>query len=139
MSWLQRIWWSLRSSIHRTPAVPPADAMKTRAFSVDAHGGPGHQQLLGWLVPLQGSQRGELFALSPTTLVGSHASCAVRLADPFISSRHLEIKAENGQWVARDTGSTNGSYVNGRRIDRHELVDNDILQLGGATVKFKSL
>ena len=56
-----------------------------------------------------------------------------------MSGRHLEIKAENGVWIARDNGSTNGSYINGRRVDRHELVDNDILQLGGAVVKFKSL
>jgi hypothetical protein len=136
MMWLRQLWPRLRSRLHRPRPTP---AVKTRAFSVDAHGGPGHQQLLGWLVPLQGMQRGELFALSPTTAVGSDPRAMVCLADPFVSARHLEIKAENGLWIARDLGSTNGSYVNGRRIDRHELVDNDILQLGGATVKFKSL
>src|SRR5262249_37577449 len=36
---------------------------KTQAFVVDAQGGPGSVQLLGWIVPLQGAQRGELFTL----------------------------------------------------------------------------
>ena len=42
-------------------------AAKTQAFVMDAQGGPGSMQLLGWIVPLQGAQRGELFTLSPTT------------------------------------------------------------------------
>ena len=50
-----------------------------------------------------------------------------------------EIKAENGMWILRDTGSTNGTYVNNRRVDRHELVDNDFIKFGSAMLKFKSL
>ena len=42
-------------------------------------------------------------------------------------------------WVLRDVGSTNGTYVNNRRVDRHELVDNDFIKFGSAMCKFKSL
>jgi hypothetical protein len=136
--WLRELWQWMFGWLGRR-ADRPAAMSKTRAFCVDGHGGPGNQQLLGWLVPVQGTQRGELFALLPTTTIGTARACTICLADPFVSGRHLEIKAESGVWVARDNGSTNGSYINGRRIDRHELVDNDILQLGGAVVKFKSL
>jgi pSer/pThr/pTyr-binding forkhead associated (FHA) protein len=41
--------------------------------------------------------------------------------------------------VLKDAGSTNGTYVNLKRVDRHELVDNDIIKFGSAMVKFKSL
>jgi len=61
------------------------------------------------------------------------------LTDKFMSSKHAEIKAENGVWVLRDSGSTNGTYVNNRRVDRHELVDNDFIKFGSAMLKFKSL
>jgi pSer/pThr/pTyr-binding forkhead associated (FHA) protein len=102
-------------------------------------GGPTGVQLLGWIVPLQGPQRGELFTLSPNTTIGTDPKCTVVLNDKFMSSKHAEIKAENGIWVLRDSGSTNGTYVNNRRIDKHELVDNDFIKFGSAMVKFKSL
>ncbi len=96
-------------------------------------------QLLGWIVPLQGPQRGELFTLSPVTSIGTDAKCTIVLNDKFMSQKHAEIKAENGIWVLRDSGSTNGTYVNNRRVDRHELVDNDFIKFGSAMLKFKSL
>ncbi|HEX2690301.1 MAG TPA: FHA domain-containing protein [Kofleriaceae bacterium] len=120
-------------------AAPAKQALKTQAFVVDAGGGPGSLQLLGWIVPLQGAQRGELFTLSPVTSIGTDPKCNIVLNDKFMSSRHAEIKAENGVWVLRDSGSTNGTYVNNRRIDRHELVDNDFIKFGSAMLKFKSL
>jgi hypothetical protein len=120
-------------------AAPAKQAMKTQAFVVDAGGGPGSMQLLGWIVPLQGAQRGELFTLSPVTTIGTDPKCNVMLNDKFMSSKHAEIKAENGVWILRDSGSTNGTYVNNRRVDRHELVDNDFIKFGSAMLKFKSL
>jgi len=117
----------------------PAIKAKTQAFVVDALGGPGSMQLLGWIIPLQGPQRGELFTLSPNTTIGTDPKCTVVLNDKFMSSKHAEIKAENGVWVLRDSGSTNGTYVNNRRVDRHELVDNDFIKFGSAMLKFKSL
>jgi hypothetical protein len=120
-------------------AAPAKIAARTQAFVMDASGGPGSLQLLGWMVPLQGSQRGELFTLAPVTTVGTDPKCTVVLNDKFMSSKHAEIKAENGVWVLKDAGSTNGTYVNLKRVDRHELVDNDIIKFGSAMVKFKSL
>jgi hypothetical protein len=114
-------------------------AAKTQAFVMDAQGGPSSMQLCGWIVPLQGVQRGELFTLSPVSSIGTDPKCTVVLNDKFMSSKHAEIKAENGVWVLRDSGSTNGTYVNNRRIDRHELVDNDFIKFGSAMLKFKSL
>ncbi len=113
--------------------------MKTQAFVMDATGGPGSHQLCGWIIPLQGPQRGELFTLSPKTTIGTDPKCNVMLNDKFMSSKHAEIAAENGVWVLRDSGSTNGTYVNNRRVDRHELVDNDFIKFGSAMLKFKSL
>jgi pSer/pThr/pTyr-binding forkhead associated (FHA) protein len=102
-------------------------------------GGGGGIQLLGWLVPLQGSQRGELFTLTPHSSMGTDPTCTVVLHDKFMSSKHAEIKAEGGVWVLKDLGSTNGTYVNDKRVDKHELVDNDFIKFGGSLVKFKSL
>ena len=127
--------------IAQQAAIPSSQrqAMKTQAFVMDSHGGPGSVQLLGWIVPLQGPQRGELFTLQPTTSIGTDPKSTVVMNDKFMSTKHAEIKAENGIWVLRDAGSTNGTYVNNRRVDRHELVDNDFIKFGSALLKFKSL
>jgi hypothetical protein len=121
-------------------AAAPAklQKMKTQALVLDPSGAGG-TQLLGWLIPLQGPQKGELFTLSPVTTIGTMPDCTICLKYEFVSSKHAEIKAENGIWILRDTGSTNGTYVNNRRIDRHELVDNDFIKFGSAMCKFKSL
>jgi hypothetical protein len=129
------------AQIAQQAAIPEVkrQAMKTQAFVMDATGGPGSHQLCGWIIPLQGPQRGELFTLTPKTTIGTDAKCTVVLNDKFMSSKHAEISAENGVWVLRDSGSTNGTYVNNRRVDRHELVDNDFIKFGSAMLKFKSL
>ena len=122
-------------------AAAPAklQKLKTQAFVLDSAGGPGSMQLLGWLIPLQGPNKGELFTLQPNTIIGTTPDCTICLNDKFMSSKHAEIKAENGMWILRDTGSTNGTYVNNRRVDRHELVDNDFVKFGGSMIKFKSI
>jgi hypothetical protein len=129
------------AQIAQQAAVAPAklQKLKTQALVLDQAGNAGGQQLLGWLVPLQGAQKGELFTLQPNNLIGTDASCTIVMQDKFMSSRHAEIKAEQGMWILKDVGSTNGTYVNNRRVDRHELVDNDFIKFGSAMVKFKSL
>ncbi len=122
-----------------TGAAPPPGSPKTQAFMVDASGASGHMQLLGWLVPLTGPQKGELFTLSPVSSVGTEQTCNVVLNDQFMSAHHAEIKAEAGRWMLRDLGSTNGTYVNDQRIDQRELVDNDVVKFGQSPAKFKSL
>ncbi len=113
---------------------------KTQAIMMDYGGLGSGMQLLGWLVPIsRGPQRGELFTLQPQTTVGTDPGCTVVLQDGYMSSRHCEIKAEGGVWMLRDLKSTNGTYVNDRRVEQHELVDNDFIKVGQSVLKFKSL
>lgn len=117
----------------------PAAPKKTQAFMIDAAGSSSGMQLLGWLVPLSGPQKGELYTLSPTSTIGTDPECQVVLQDQYMSRHHAEIKAEGGVWVLRDLGSSNGTYVNDQRVDQRELVDNDVVKFGQSPAKFKSL
>jgi pSer/pThr/pTyr-binding forkhead associated (FHA) protein len=90
-------------------------------------------------VPVKGAQRGELYTLEPVTSVGTDPACTVVLSDSYMSSHHCEIRAEGGIWVLRDLKSTNGTYVNDKRVEKHELVDSDWVRLGQSVLKFKSL
>ena len=121
-------------------ANKPKAPSKTQAFMINAPGGAASgMQLLGWIVPMQGPQKGELFTLSPATVIGKDPTCNIVLQDSFMSSKHAEIKAEAGIWVLKDMGSTNGTFVNDKRVDKQELVDNDMIMFGKCLVKFKSL
>ena len=57
--------------------------------------------------------------------------------DEFASARHVRIEARrDGVWV-HDLGSTNGTHVNGVRIDRpRKLVEGDIVRVGETELRF---
>lgn len=94
---------------------------------------------VGWLVPLEGAQAGELFTLKARTIVGTAPDCDVVLNDGSISGRHAEFVLAGGGFRVTDLGSTNGTYVNDKRVSSHDLVDNDNVRLGRTNFKFKSM
>jgi hypothetical protein len=117
------------------PAKAPS---RTVAMSVE--GGGGGTGMMGWLVPLDGAKQGELFTLkSGKTVIGTDPSCDIVVPDQFMSGKHCEIRAAGGQFVLADLGSTNGCFVNDKKIQSHELVDNDNVRLGHTSLKFKSI
>src|SRR3954454_15807046 len=58
--------------------------------------------------------------------------------DEFASARHVRIEPRrDGVWV-HDLGSTNGTYVNGARVDRpRKLVDGDVVKVGETEMRFE--
>ena len=62
-------------------------------------------------------------------LIGRRSDLSLVLQRPTISSVHAEIIERDGKLVLRDLQSTNGSYVNGRRVtDYVGLVEDDLVQ-----------
>jgi len=62
-------------------------------------------------------------------LIGRREDLALPLANKTVSSLHAEISDDGGQLVLRDLGSTNGTYVNGRRITAPvSLGEDDLVQ-----------
>lgn len=94
---------------------------------------------LGWVVPIVGSQRGELFTLTDQNVIGKDASCTIVLHDEYLSARHIEIVLRDGMWLLRDLGSSNGTLVNDKPVTQHELVDSDFIGIGNSVIKFKCL
>lgn len=56
--------------------------------------------------------------------------------DPRISRTHAELSRSDGQWVLNDLNSSNGTYANGRRIQRHPLRDGDQIEVGSTVLTF---
>jgi hypothetical protein len=69
--------------------------------------------------------------------IGRLDTSDVALADPGASRRHAEIRREGDEWVVVDLGSTNGTIVNGKRVQRHRLSTGDRVMIGDTVLEFR--
>ena len=67
-------------------------------------------------------------------VVGRSRGCDVVVPEPTVSRRHLELRAIDGAWLAVDLGSSNGTWLMGRRVGRARVTPGDELMLGGCAV-----
>ena len=82
---------------------------------------------------------GDRFALTETTItIGRHPESNMVLADPNVSRNHAEIRPQGDGFVVVDLGSTNGSRVNGVRVDTQVLEDGDELMFGNTRMRFEA-
>jgi adenylate cyclase len=64
-----------------------------------------------------------------TIVVGRAAECDLSIQDPTVSRRHAEVALVDGELRIQDLGSTNGTFLNGRKV-------KDALAPAGARVAF---
>jgi hypothetical protein len=69
-------------------------------------------------------------------VLGRSRDADVRIDDPNVSRRHAEIVQEGSVFWVVDLGSTNGTEVDGRRVQRHQLEDGTSFTIGETTVTF---
>jgi hypothetical protein len=70
--------------------------------------------------------------------IGRSRQCDVVLNDANVSRQHAEIRPRGGSWVLSDLGSTNGSSLNGRRIEGAEVVKaGDEVEVGTSKFRFE--
>jgi Protein of unknown function (DUF3662)/FHA domain len=73
---------------------------------------------------------------SPRVTLGRSRSCDIHVADVNVSRRHAEIRQEGATYWVVDLGSTNGTLLNGTRVERERLRDGDTITLGSSEVVF---
>jgi len=83
------------------------------------------------LVVDRGPRAGMTYLLPEgNTTVGRHPASDIFLDDVTVSRHHCRFLAGNGDLVVEDSGSTNGTYVNGGRVDRAALAPGDQVVVG---------
>ncbi|MCW2957535.1 MAG: domain containing protein [Solirubrobacterales bacterium] len=92
-------------------------------IDADGDGSPGDRRLLA-------------IGEDPVTVGRSH-SADIALDDPLVSRRHATIVRTGAVVRLHDDESTNGTYVNGRRITETDLVDGDVVAFGRVIVIFR--
>jgi diguanylate cyclase (GGDEF)-like protein len=86
------------------------------------------------LVQLAGLDVGALYNLSGTLVIGRASDADVRIEGPGISRHHARVRIGGGAVEFEDLNSTNGSFINGQRVERRELLPGDKIQLGSGTI-----
>ena len=82
----------------------------------------------------------EAFALTAdVTHVGRGITADVRLDDHTVSARHAIVVLRADRLRILDDRSTNGTFVNGRRVDESELDDGDVVTLGRVVLTYRDL
>jgi len=129
----------LAAPVAAVEAPKPMGPAKTVMIGVG--GDDGGFPVVGWLVALNGPQAYQTLRLrSGGTKIGTAPPCDIVVNDGFMSTEHCQINASPQGYTLVDGGSTNGCYVNDRKIQgKLELVDNDTVTLGKTNFKFKSI
>ena len=107
------VFWALRAARAELGTESGPTAAPVSVPSTKSDGRPVPRSLA--LTDEHGASLGSV-PLSGAVQVGRSPSCQIPLTDTFASSIHARLFASDGSWFVEDLGSTNGTYVNERRV-----------------------
>jgi pSer/pThr/pTyr-binding forkhead associated (FHA) protein len=81
----------------------------------------------------------QTFELTGETItIGSKPENTIVVVGEGVSRYHAEVVHEGGKWVVKDLNARNGTFVGGKKIDLHTLVENDEIGIGtSAKLRFE--
>ena len=89
------------------------------------------------IVSSEGQQLAEVSLNRPRMILGRDSTCDISLDSHYLSRyQNLFMETKEG-WVIIDLNSTNGCYVNGRRVREHRLKDGDVIGVGQHQLRFR--
>src|SRR3989304_9709444 len=92
------------------------------------------------LFVIQGRDQGTRFPLDETSVtIGRGTSSSLQLHDTEVPREHVELVRRGDVFVLRDMSSSNGTFVNGKRVDECELASGDQLQLGRSLLLYTGI
>ena len=119
-----------RASRGDGPAVSPREARRARGRT------KAPRKLL--IVDGGGGKPGTI-RLEEALQVGRAEACQIRLGDTYISQFHARLFPRDGTWYIEDLGSTNGTYLNQRKLTGpSEVHAGDVVRLGKTTLELKA-
>lgn len=81
---------------------------------------------------------GHSIALGPINSIGRNVNSTVYIEDDFVSGSHAMLTFRGRSWYIEDLGSTNGTYVNGHRVERPVALSfGDELMIGRVRMRLE--
>jgi pSer/pThr/pTyr-binding forkhead associated (FHA) protein len=132
---LSAVWAELR-------APKAAEATASRAPAARREGKPVSARKAAKATPTQlrvlepDAQKGRSFALSDEVTVGRAAGCQVTVDDTYVSQLHARVFSRDGKLYVEDLGSTNGTYLNRKKVSGPIAMQRgDRLQVGNTVME----
>lgn len=79
-----------------------------------------------------------IYPISGRSRIGRSEESEIVLLDPGVSRAHAVVEVNGAAAMVRDLGSTNGTFVNGRRVEGEALRDGDELRVGSTRLRFEA-
>ncbi len=75
--------------------------------------------------------------LRPANSLGRHPNNSIQLLDKIVSKEHCIVELRDGQFLLRDLGSLNGTYINGERVRGEQFLRHgDEIALGSTRARY---
>lgn len=89
------------------------------------------------LAVIFGANSGQIYQLTkPRVILGRGAGCDIQLPDSEVSRRHAMLEIRQDEATISDLGSTNGTYVEGVRVESTTIASHQEFSLGTTTLMF---
>jgi diguanylate cyclase (GGDEF)-like protein len=82
------------------------------------------------LISLTGNEIGQIHPLTSSLLIGRSSTTDLHLPGNAVSREHCRVYLSSSCVIIEDLKSSNGTYLNGHRIDKEVLMDGDRIQIG---------
>ena len=117
------------------PALPSGtwDAQTIEAAERDA-GAPATPPVL--ILTERGKEPKKLTFEKPRILIGRSEHNDLSIDSRFVSRHHMLLVRNGSSTFLMDLNSTNGTFVNSRRVSNHVLIDDDVITVGYHSIKF---
>lgn len=140
-AYLEEEWTALLQEVAQRVgivfAAAPAVELRERddivagAIEIEVPGEAAEPQELVFVLRLvTGMPAGARFAITRATRVGRSKESDIFLVDPSVSRNHAILEPQSDHVIVRDCGSTNGTFVNGERIQLRTLHTGDRVAFG---------
>ncbi len=96
------------------------------------------KQSWAWLRPKGTNTRSGFPLNKDHVIIGREVKCAIMLNDNSVSRQHSSITRLAEGYLLRDLGSSNGTYVNGQRVQEYLLCDGDRVSIGDIEFWFEA-
>lgn len=115
------------------PDAAPPDGAPVRPIAATPGG--------AYLLATKGNDAGKTFplGLKPAVILGRGVSTDITIWDIRASRAHARIDERQGRFVVSDLASSNGTFVNDRRLKgAHELAPGDVIRIGSTALEFRA-
>lgn len=85
---------------------------------------------------VKGGKAGGAIEVRKVPFVIGRSGCDLNLEDGSVSRRHCEIIYRDERWLLHDLGSSNGTFINGEKIQEREAKSGDTLRAGQSEIRF---